>query len=669
MRIAGGIIALIAGILGILAAYDTLRLAQLASAFDADSDGAFMAVGYAAILLSISVTTFAAIALGVKGKKWPAIGIIVSSILAIVFGGTLVAQVIFLAIIGGVLIFFDKSTRKSSENINDNLIHSPMSNDLQQGSKLPKILGGLGVGIVALVALIMLIPTSDINNPNNVSSKSETLAKQQGSSKSRQNILHVNHHSATIGNFEVQIDGVRFTNRVGSGFFEEQANDGELYVTGILTYKNIGNKPISAFETPDLHLIDSNGNRYDPNIGLSSSYATELDINQNVLSDINPGITHQDSSVFVVANSLFDPEIWNYEVVSGRQSAMFSISPTFQLDKEKTVEEPQQSVPVQPTNRATTDPLENDYSFLIDRTFSETSMDYVRSKLGPAPKIDGLTKAGIYNFDECRMLVKGDISVDFIEFSSVCDGTWNSLIPNWKDNQKFTGSTFGDLILYFRDFDIDGCLVSCGNTFDPEVSVSVAGSRADSFIQLNLISVQNNGLIFEAMDKIRAFAKDSGIDAYDLEELKGAEIKDVIYNALKDVPIDRIAMGSYELKTTNVNQTQRVQTQGNSAYELFGITSEGWCCVGVIGVESWDALNIRLAPDSDSNVISSLAYDQREIIVYDCKGKYDREGFFNQIESNQRVRGTWCLVGRNVSRAEQKNIGWVNAYYLMGRRP
>ena len=616
-----------------------------------------------------SVTAFAAIALGVKGKKWPAIGIIVSSILAVVFGGTLVAQVIFLAIIGGVLIFFDKSVRKSSENVNDNLIQSPVSNDLQKGSKLPKILGGIGVGIVALVALIILIPTSDTNNPNNVSSKSETLVEQQDNSKSRQNILHVNHHSATIGNFEVQIDGVRFTNRVGSEFFEEQANDGELYVTGILTYKNIGNKPISAFETPDLHLIDSNGNRYDPNIGISSSYATELDINQNVLSDINPGITHQDSSVFVVANSLFDPEIWKYEVVSGRQSAMFSISPTFQLEEERAGEEPQQFVPVQPTNRAITEPLENNYSFLIDSTFTETSMEYVRSKLGSAPKIDGLTKAGIYKFDKCTMLVKGDISVDFIEFSSVCDGTWNSLIPNWKDNQKFTGSTFGDLMLYFRDFDIDGCIESCGNSFDPEVSVSVAGSRADSFIQMNLISVQNNDLIFEAMDKIRAFAKANGIDAYDLEELEGIEIKDVIYNALKDVPIDRISMGSYDEKTTNNNQTNKIQTQGNSAYELFGITSEGWCCVGVIGVESWDVLNIRLAPDSDSNVISSLAHNQREITVFDCNGKYNREEFFNQIESNQRVRETWCLVGLNVPRAEQKNIGWVNAHYLMGRRP
>lgn len=243
------------------------------------------------------------------------------------------------------------------------------------------------------------------------------------------------------------------------------------------------------------------------------------------------------------------------------------------------------------------------------------------------------------------------------------------MVPNWKDNQKFTGSTFGDLMLYFRDFEIDGCIQSCGNSFDPEITVSVEGSRADSFIQMNLISVQNNDLIFEAMNKIRDFAKANGIDAYDLKELEGSENKEVIYNALKDVPIDRIAMGSYDRKTANNNQTNTIQTQGNSAYELFGITSEGWCCVGVIGVESWDVLNIRLAPDSDSNVISSLAHDQREITVFDCNGKYNREGFFNQIKSNQRVRGTWCLVGRNVPRAEQKNIGWVNAYYLMGGIP
>lgn len=99
--------------------------------------------------------------------------------------------------------------------------------------------------------------------------------------------------------------------------------------------------------------------------------------------------------------------------------------------------------------------------------------------------------------------------------------------------------------------------------------------------------------------------------------------------------------------------------------EMFNVTDEGWCCGSVVGVEDWDNLNMRLSPDADSQIIGSLEHNQREIVVFECRGVVDRGQFFDHWEqSSSRVRGSWCLVGENVPLVEQNNFGWVNAYYL-----
>jgi len=99
---AGGIIAIIAGVFGVLAAGATLLLGGLASAFEAEGSGTVVGLGWGGVIFSFAVIVLGAIVLGAKGRV-PAALLILSSILGSILGGTLVAIFMILALLGGVL--------------------------------------------------------------------------------------------------------------------------------------------------------------------------------------------------------------------------------------------------------------------------------------------------------------------------------------------------------------------------------------------------------------------------------------------------------------------------------------------------------------------------------------------------------------------------------------
>ena len=102
MQKAGGIIALIAGIFGTIAAVVTLFIGGLGSAFDAEGADTVVGLGYGGVLFSFLTIVLGAIALGAKGTM-PGILLIVSAVLGAVLGGTLVAVFMALAAIGGII--------------------------------------------------------------------------------------------------------------------------------------------------------------------------------------------------------------------------------------------------------------------------------------------------------------------------------------------------------------------------------------------------------------------------------------------------------------------------------------------------------------------------------------------------------------------------------------
>ncbi|WP_342617553.1 lysozyme inhibitor LprI family protein [Rhodoferax sp. GW822-FHT02A01] len=101
MTKAGAIIGIIAGIFGFLAAITTLLFGGLSSAFGAHGANTVIGLGWGGVLFSFATIILGAIAFS-RPKK-AGIGMIVTSILGAVLGGTLVAVCMVLSLVGGIL--------------------------------------------------------------------------------------------------------------------------------------------------------------------------------------------------------------------------------------------------------------------------------------------------------------------------------------------------------------------------------------------------------------------------------------------------------------------------------------------------------------------------------------------------------------------------------------
>lgn len=102
MRKSGGVVALIAGLLGFIAAVFTLVVGGIGSNFNADAGDTIIGLGWSGILICFLIIVLGAIAMNAK-TFIPGILIIVSSIFGAIYGGTLVAVLMILALVGGVL--------------------------------------------------------------------------------------------------------------------------------------------------------------------------------------------------------------------------------------------------------------------------------------------------------------------------------------------------------------------------------------------------------------------------------------------------------------------------------------------------------------------------------------------------------------------------------------
>ncbi len=102
MRKAGGIIALIAGIFGILAAGFTLLAGGVGSAVKADNAQLVVGLGWGGVAFSFIVIILGAVAMG-SNSRIPGMLLVIASIAGAILGGTFVAIFMLLAFVGGVL--------------------------------------------------------------------------------------------------------------------------------------------------------------------------------------------------------------------------------------------------------------------------------------------------------------------------------------------------------------------------------------------------------------------------------------------------------------------------------------------------------------------------------------------------------------------------------------
>lgn len=124
--------------------------------------------------------------------------------------------------------------------------------------------------------------------------------------------------SFSTATFEIQIRSAQVLSSAGNWLSESHPSEGGIYIAIQWSYKNISQKPVSAFNRPTVHLKDPDGTKYDPDAGASFSYATELNIDAKVISDLNPGIRVADADVFEVSQRLFNPSSWRILVDADR---------------------------------------------------------------------------------------------------------------------------------------------------------------------------------------------------------------------------------------------------------------------------------------------------------------------------------------------------------------
>ena len=114
MKKAGGIVALIAGVFGVVAAGITLFVGGLGGAFDAEGASTVIGLGWGGVLFSFLTIAMGAVTINAKTKK-PVVILMVFAIAGAILGGTVVAIFMGLAFIGGVIAIFDKKSSSTTE--------------------------------------------------------------------------------------------------------------------------------------------------------------------------------------------------------------------------------------------------------------------------------------------------------------------------------------------------------------------------------------------------------------------------------------------------------------------------------------------------------------------------------------------------------------------------
>ena len=192
----GGILAIIAGLLGLLAGFVTLFLGGLGSAFSASGFGDVVSLGWGGILFSLLVVIYGGIA--ISKPKPGATGIILSAILGMALGGTLVAILMILALVGGIMAAIGKTKEAAP-----------------QGQKRWH---GMAIAAIAPILCAVFIGgklvSSDKASTSAVAAASQTLQIGQ---------------TARSDKFEVTVRNIQFTEVLGKGFAETRADTGTVF--------------------------------------------------------------------------------------------------------------------------------------------------------------------------------------------------------------------------------------------------------------------------------------------------------------------------------------------------------------------------------------------------------------------------------------------------------
>lgn len=93
---------------------------------------------------------------------------------------------------------------------------------------------------------------------------------------------------------------------------------------------------------------------------------------------------------------------------------------------------------------------------------------------------------------------------------------------------------------------------------------------------------------------------------------------------------------------------------------LFGQSAEGPDFWAVTGVRSNDSLNLRMAPNADSEAIARIPHNARRLKNYGCPNDVTFEQWkrMTKYQRDQAARSRWCQV------EYEGRKGWVAGRFL-----
>lgn len=167
---------------------------------------------------------------------------------------------------------------------------------------------------VVLFTMSMGLSSGKSSDTGKADTQQTTQAQTQTQAEKPQETIYQVNDAITSKSLELTVTSVAERNSVGGQYFKEGPSEGGTLVAVQWQYKNISDKPIGMFSQPSIKLVDANGVEYSNDSGKSSSYATEVDLDRKILSDLNPGITVKDASVFEVSKEAYSKGGWYVEV-------------------------------------------------------------------------------------------------------------------------------------------------------------------------------------------------------------------------------------------------------------------------------------------------------------------------------------------------------------------
>ncbi|MCF8150006.1 MAG: DUF4352 domain-containing protein [Burkholderiaceae bacterium] len=242
---AGGILAIIAGLLGLLAGVVTLFMGGLGAAFSADGAGMIVGMGWGGILFSLLVVVYGATAFA--APRAGATGLALSAIAGMALGGMLVAILMVPALIAAVMVWFGKAKLEAGQQ--------PVASGHWKG---------MAAAAVAPILAAVLIGGQVVGSKESASASTTTGGDAQ--------IARIGQtvHSAR---FDVTVRGMRLADVLGGDFGAEKATPGTVFAVLDVVVRCVDKE--SRFYTVGDLLVELDGktlkfDRSETVLGLSS---------------------------------------------------------------------------------------------------------------------------------------------------------------------------------------------------------------------------------------------------------------------------------------------------------------------------------------------------------------------------------------------------------------